>query len=82
MRIALVYIQVRCEQPEGPEGNVSRYTVRPGTVGLTLYTFQSYSTPSQSRRTLLEGFVFKGTTLFLFLLALHWQLLTPAMSAV
>jgi hypothetical protein len=36
MRIALVYIQVRCEQPEGPEGNVSRYTVRPGTLGLTL----------------------------------------------
>ena len=36
MRIALVYIQVRCEQPEGPEENVSRYTVRPGTLGLTL----------------------------------------------
>jgi hypothetical protein len=49
---------------------------------LGLYTFQSYSTPSQSRRTLLEGFVFKGTALFLFLLALHWQLLTTAMSAV
>jgi hypothetical protein len=32
----LVYIQVRCEQPEGPEENVSRYTVRPGTLGLTL----------------------------------------------
>jgi hypothetical protein len=37
MRITLVYIQVRCGQPEGPEGNVSRYTMRPGTVGLTLY---------------------------------------------
>ena len=36
MRITLVYIQVRCGQPEGPEGNVSRYTMRPGTVGLTL----------------------------------------------
>ena len=38
---------------------------------LGLYTFRFYRTPSQSRRTLLEGFVFKGTTLFLFLLALH-----------
>jgi hypothetical protein len=36
MRMTLVCIQVRCEQPEGPEGNVSRYTVRPGTPGSTL----------------------------------------------
>ena len=36
MRITLVYIQVRCGQPEGPEGNVSRYTMRPGTLGSTL----------------------------------------------
>jgi hypothetical protein len=36
MRITLVYTQVRCERPEGPEENVSRYTVRPGTLGLTL----------------------------------------------
>jgi hypothetical protein len=39
MRITLVYIQVRCEQPERPEENVSRYTVRPGTLGLTLGKF-------------------------------------------
>jgi hypothetical protein len=39
MRIALVYIQVRCEQPEGPEENVSRYTGRPGTLGLTLVNY-------------------------------------------
>jgi len=39
--MTLVYIQVRCEQPEGPEGNVSRYTVRPGTLGLTLVLFIS-----------------------------------------
>jgi len=38
MRMTLVYIQVRCEQPEGPEENVSCYTVRPGTLGLTLHT--------------------------------------------
>jgi hypothetical protein len=37
MRIALIYIQVRYKQPEGPEVNVSRYTMRPGTLGLTLF---------------------------------------------
>jgi hypothetical protein len=36
MRITLVYIRVRCGQPEGPEGNMSRYTMRPGTHGSTL----------------------------------------------
>ena len=36
MRIALIYIQVRYEQPEGPEVNVSCYTMRPGTLRLTL----------------------------------------------
>jgi len=36
MRMTLVYIQVRCEQPEGLKGNMSRYTVRPGTLGLPL----------------------------------------------
>jgi hypothetical protein len=39
MRMTLVYIQVRCEQPEGPEEKASRYTVRPGTLGLTLWYF-------------------------------------------
>jgi hypothetical protein len=36
MRITFVCIQVRCEQPEGPEEKASRYTVRPGTRGSTL----------------------------------------------
>ena len=57
-----------------------------GRVSLRYCVAESYilssPTPSQSRRTLLEGFVFKGTALFLFLLALHWQLLTPATSVV
>jgi hypothetical protein len=39
MRIVLIYVQVRCEQLEGPEENMSRYTVRPGTLGLTLVMF-------------------------------------------
>jgi hypothetical protein len=36
MRIALVCIREHQEQPEGPEEKASRYTVRPGTLGLTL----------------------------------------------
>ena len=36
MRIALVCIQERWGHSEGPEEKASRYTVRPGTVGLTL----------------------------------------------
>ena len=36
MRIVPVYIQGRCEQSGLPKENVSRYTVRPGTLGLTL----------------------------------------------
>jgi hypothetical protein len=36
MRIALVCIQELFGQSEGPEENASRYTVRPGTLGLTL----------------------------------------------
>jgi hypothetical protein len=36
MRIVPVYIQGRCEQSGLPNEKVSRYTVRPGTLGLTL----------------------------------------------
>ena len=36
MRIVPVYIQGRCEQSGLPKEKVSRYTVRPGTLGLTL----------------------------------------------
>ena len=36
MRIVLVYIRGRCEQSGLPKEKVSHYTVRPGTLGLTL----------------------------------------------
>jgi hypothetical protein len=39
MRIALVCIQEDWGQSKGPEEKASRYTVRPGTLGLTLPRF-------------------------------------------
>jgi hypothetical protein len=36
MRTAPVYIRGRCEQSGLPKEKASRYTVRPGTLGLTL----------------------------------------------
>jgi len=39
MRIVLVYKQGHYEQSGLPKEKVSRYTVRPGTLGLTLSSF-------------------------------------------
>jgi hypothetical protein len=42
MRIVPVYIRGRCEQSGPPKEKVSRYTVRPGTLGLTLASLSAW----------------------------------------
>jgi len=62
MRIALIYIQVRYEQPEGPEVNVSRYAMRPGTLGMTLAKIKTAASKGRFRVKRLHPGSFSAQT--------------------